>query len=81
MLLIGFFSKTPPQSGSASTDRGAATSQGAEQSLPRDVRQRQKSSGAKKRKEETGNIHRLHDDGSDSDDENATWNGNSTQQM
>jgi len=47
----------------------------------RDVRQRQKPSAVKVRKEESGNIHRLHDENSDSDDENATWNGNSTQQM
>lgn len=96
MFFIGFFSRTTNQTTShaqqsAQSDSaasGAAVSQrtvARDEGLPssRDIRHRQQTaSGVKKRKEETGNIHRLHDDDNDSDDdENATWNGNSTQQM
>lgn len=40
----------------------------------------QNNSGIPYRRHEGSNIHRLHDN-KDSDDENATWNGNSTQQQ
>lgn len=40
----------------------------------------QSNSGVPYRRHEGSNIHRLHEN-KDSDDENNTWNGNSTQQQ
>lgn len=73
----------PPSTNNANSN--AATSSGSSQphSQPNAQHERrtQRRSGGAYRRAGNSNVHRLHQNNSSSDDENNTWNGNSTQQM
>ncbi|KAK3913333.1 UBX domain-containing protein 4 [Frankliniella fusca] len=72
-----FFSGPPSNGANAAATPTQSQNQG---SNLQDKRSQRRSGGAYRRSG-TSNVHRLHQNQSSSDDENNTWNGNSTQQM
>lgn len=60
---------------------GSGKTTGASNQNTEDSSKEPNQAGAYRRYVGGSNIHRLSDNRKDSDDENATWNGNSTQQQ
>lgn len=69
----------PPSNGGNTTS--AAPTQSQSQGSNQQDKRPQRRSGGAYRRSGNSNVHRLHQNQSSSDDENNTWNGNSTQQM
>lgn len=81
-IFRGFIFGAPTASGtnpSSTNSAGSAHSQS--QGNASSEKRSQKRSGGAYRRSGPSNVHRLHQNNSSSDDENNTWNGNSTQQM
>ncbi|XP_034242896.1 UBX domain-containing protein 4 [Thrips palmi] len=79
-IRVFIFGAPPPAPGSNS---GAAAGPAPAQNQANNQQDRrpQRRSGGAYRRAGNSNVHRLHQSNSSSDDENNTWNGNSTQQM
>lgn len=77
--LTSFFTTSRPSTSSQQPVQSSNSRENSGPSSDQSVRRRQNTSSAAYRRD--GNIHRLPNSGADTDEENNTWNGNSTQQL
>lgn len=78
---LGGSRRDNPGGAPGSSSQGSSTAPKTTSSSEHSTENSGKNSSKSDKKKSEGNVHRLRTSESDSDDEKATWNGNSTQQM